>query len=80
MKPVRDLADALHGAASVKGKVSTVALAAPRQKSEDLALQLARWGATRICPVGRMQNPPLTWRRDGRPALADLITWTEWET
>ena len=57
VKPVRDLADALHSAASIKGKVSTVGLAAPRQKAEDLALQLARWGATRICPIGKMQNP-----------------------
>ena len=80
VKPVRDLADALHSAASVKGKVSTVGLAAPRARAEDLALQLARWGATRICPIGRMQNPPLTWRHDGRPPLADLLTWTDWES
>ena len=46
---------------------------------EELATQLARWGATRICPLGQMQNPPLTWRHDGRPALGDLVTWTDWE-
>jgi hypothetical protein len=80
VKPVRDLADALQNAASVKDKVSTVALAAPRQKAEQFALEFARWGATRICPVGRMQNPPLTWRHDGRPALGDLVTWTDWES
>jgi len=80
VKPVRDLADALRNAASVKGKVSTIGVAAPRQRVEDLALQFARWGATRICPIGRMQNPPLAWRHDGRPALADLVTWTDWET
>jgi hypothetical protein len=80
VKPVRDLAEALQSAASVKGKVSTVGLAAPRQRAEQLALELARWGASRICPIGRMQNPPLTWRHDGRPALADLVTWTDWET
>ena len=80
VKPVRDLADALHSAVAIKGKVSTVGLAAPRVKAEDLALQLAGWGATRICPIGRMQNPPLTWHHDGRPPLADLITWTDWES
>jgi len=26
-----------------------------------------------------MQNPPLTWRHDGRPALADLVTWADFE-
>jgi len=27
-----------------------------------------------------MQNPPLAWRHDGRPPLADLVSWTDWET
>ena len=80
VKPVRELSEALQSAASVKGKVSTIGLAAPRQRAEQLALELARWGATRICPIGHMQNPPLTWRHDGRPALGDLVTWTDWES
>jgi hypothetical protein len=79
VKPVNNVAEALQAAASIKGKVSTVAIAAPSQKAQDLAIQLARWGATRICPLGQMQNPPLTWRHDGRPPLADLVTWTDWE-
>ena len=53
--------------------------AAPKARQPELALQLAHWGVTRVCPVGRMQDPPLTWRHDGRPALGDLITWTDWE-
>ena len=79
VKGVADLTDALHGAESVRGKVSTVGLAAPAEKAQPLATQLARWGVTRICPLGQMQNPPLTWRHDGRPALGDLITWTDYE-
>ena len=63
----------------MRGKVSTVGLAAPEDKMEELATQLARWGVTRVCPLGQMQNPPLTWRHDGRPALGDLVTWTDWE-
>lgn len=80
VKPVRDLPEALHNAASVRGKVSTVGVAVPFQRSQDFVMHLARWGATRICPIGQMQNPPLTWRHDGRPALGDLVTWTDWET
>jgi hypothetical protein len=80
VKPVRDLAEALQNSASVKGKVSTVGIAAPRQRAEQLGLELAQWGATRICALGQMQNPPLTWRHDGRPALGDLVTWTDWES
>jgi hypothetical protein len=80
VKPAADLRDALHQAETVRGKVSTVGLAANADKAQDLALQLARWGVTRVCRVGQMQNPPLTWRHDGRPALGDLVTWTDWES
>lgn len=30
---------------------------------------------TRLCPIGDAQNPPLIWTHDGRPRLADLLTW-----
>ena len=73
------LNEALRAAETARGKVSTVGLAAHSPKSEQLATELARWGVTRICPIGRMQNPPVTWRHDGRPSLADLVTWTDWE-
>ena len=79
IKAVADLTAMLHGADDIRGKVSTVGIAVPEDKATEIAAQLARWGATRICPLGQMQNPPLTWRHDGRPALGDLITWTDFE-
>ncbi len=79
VKPVPDLAAVLRGVDAVRRQVSTVGIAAPPEKGRELALQFARWGATRICPLGQMQNPPLTWRHDGRPALGDLVTWTDFE-
>jgi hypothetical protein len=79
VKGVSDLKTALENADSVRGKVSTVGIAAPEEKAQEIATQLARWGATRVCPLGQMQNPPLTWRHDGRPALGDLVTWTDLE-
>jgi hypothetical protein len=79
VKPVKDLSEALQHAESVRGKVSTVGLAAPEDRLQEYATQLARWGVTRVCPLGRMQQPPLAWRHDGRPALGDLVTWTDWE-
>ena len=79
VKGVADLKAALDGADSVRGQVSTVGLAAPEERARELARQLARWGASRICPLGQMQTPPLTWRHDGRPALGDLVTWTDFE-
>jgi hypothetical protein len=80
VKPVADLADTLRHADPVRGKVSTVGLAAAAEQAEQLALTLARWGVTRVCPLGKMQQPPLTWHHDGRPSLGDLVTWTDWET
>lgn len=79
VKSVPDLKTALENADSIRGKVSTIGIAAPEAKALEMAAVLARWGATRICPLGQMQNPPLTWRHDGRPVLGDLITWTDFE-
>jgi hypothetical protein len=79
VKAVDSLAAALHGAEMVHGQVSTVGLAADAMRATALAHELGRWGVTRVCPLGRMQQPPLTWRHDGRPALGDLVTWMDWE-
>jgi len=79
VKSVRNLKEALQSADSLRGKVSTVGLAAPDHRAQELATELARWGVPRVCPLGQMQAPPLTWRHDGRPALGDLVTWTDWE-
>ncbi len=79
VKTVADVIQALQGAEMVRDKVSTVGLAGTEEQAADLARQFARWGAKRICPLGRMQNPPLGWRHDGRPPLGDLLTWSDWE-
>jgi hypothetical protein len=79
VKGVKDLNEMLQNTEVVRGRVSTIGIAVPEEKMRELAEQLARWGATRICPLGQMQNPPLTWRHDGRPALGDLVTWTDFE-
>jgi hypothetical protein len=79
IKAVADLTQALQSADCVRGKVSTVGLAVPEHEMSELATTLARWGATRVCPLGQMQQPPLTWRHDGQPALGELVTWTDFE-
>jgi hypothetical protein len=79
IKPVANLKALFESADDLRGKVSTVGLAAPEEKISELAVQFARWGATRVCPLGQMQNPPLTWRHDGRPPLSDLVTWIDLE-
>ncbi len=34
---------------------------------------LVEFGATLICPPGKLQEPPIWWRQDGRPRLGDLL-------
>ena len=62
---------------SVAGRISTVGfvgkLSAPMREA------FCGLGVSRFCPAGRMQFPSLTWRHDGRPTLADLVTWSEME-
>ncbi|HLH53109.1 MAG TPA: acyl-CoA reductase [Verrucomicrobiae bacterium] len=79
VKEVKDFTEALQAADVVRGRVSTIGLAVPEHTIQTLCVEAARWGATRICPLGQMQDPPLAWRHDGAPALATLITWTDWE-
>ena len=79
IKAVTDVNQALQGAEPVREKISTVGLASSGARAAELARQFACWGARRICPLGEMQRPPLGWRHDGRPALGDLLTWSEWE-
>ncbi len=79
IKEVIDLDEALRNTEMVRGQVSTVGLAATKLDAAEIVRQLAHWGVTRVCPIGQMQNPPLTWRHDGRPALGDYVRWTDWE-
>jgi hypothetical protein len=79
VKGISNLQEALQASAPYQRAISTVALAAMGTRAQELAASLARWGVTRLCPLGQMQDPPLTWRHDGHPPLSDLITWTDWE-
>ena len=65
--------------ANMHGKVSTMALAAMPIEAEAIIEVLGQWGVSRVCSLGTMQTPPLGWRHDGRPALADLVRWIDWE-
>lgn len=79
VKPVNTFEDFLASIEPFHGRISTVGLAAPMAQAQAISLRLAKSGITRICRLGSMQNPPLTWRHDGRPSLGDLVTWTDIE-
>ncbi len=79
VKGVKDLAEALRHCDAIRDRVSSVGIAVAEEQKPVLVAELARWGVPRVCPLGSMQRPPLTWRHDGRPSLGDLVTWTDWE-
>ena len=79
VKSINDIDEMLRVAEMTRGQVSTVGLSAPKNEAEILFKKLAHWGVTRICPIGKMQEPALGWRHDGRPTIADLVSWTDWE-
>lgn len=40
---------------------------------------LAKLGASRICEPGRMAEPSMMWRHDGRTCVAELVRWCDVE-
>jgi hypothetical protein len=63
--------------APVDGKISTVGVVGEMSSRAEAAFLSLR--ASRFCPAGRMQFPPLTWHHDGRKTLADLVYWIDSE-
>jgi len=42
--------------------------------------RLAPLGASRICPLGKMQEPEWTWHQEGRKVIAPLLDFVDFET
>lgn len=43
------------------------------------AMRLRALHPSRICPIGQMQCPPWTWHQEGRPRLAPLLDFIDFE-
>ncbi len=79
VKEVANLDDLIQGVDMHHGQVSTVGVGVPEADLPAVVTRLARWGVSRVCPLGQMQKPPLEWRHDGRPPLAELVRWVDVE-
>jgi hypothetical protein len=60
----------------IRRQISTIGLHPVNLESIDLAVRI---GAQRICPIGQMQDPALTWHHDGWPALGSFIRYVDVE-
>lgn len=79
VKPVKDVKDVVDLIKPVKGYLQTVGAALPDKRFLLMAEKMGQLGADRICPLGKMTAPSLTWHHDGRFNLLDLLRWTDIE-
>ncbi len=79
VKPYRSSGELAQMLNPFQGKISTVGLAPMMGVHDPCVSALVKLGVHRFCRIGQMQHPALSWYHDGRPNLADLVRWTEWE-
>lgn len=79
VKPVKDIFEVLDLVAPFRPYLSTAGLAVSPDRLVPLADGLGRLGVSRICPIGRMQHPPISWHHDGRFQILDLLRWVDLE-
>jgi Acyl-CoA reductase (LuxC) len=60
----------------IRRYISTIGIHPVNLKFANLA---ARLGAQRVCPIGGMQKPAVTWHHDGGPTLANLVRFVDIE-
>lgn len=75
--PVAGVAGLLDALTPLARHLAGVAVAGFGAETASLSSALADLGASRICPPGRLQAPPLSWRREGRPVLGSLARFTD---
>lgn len=76
LKVVRDLAELPAALAAHRRYVECAGIAVEAARVAPVSALLARCGVHRLCPIGAMQRPPLSWRQSGRPRVADWVEWT----
>lgn len=79
LMPLEDVSEVVGLLARTPAPIATVGMAGSRERIASLGELLSAAGVERICPLGIMQSPPATWRRDGRSTLNDLVRWTDRE-
>jgi acyl-CoA reductase LuxC len=77
--PVPDLESLAIFCAPLAPHLSCVGHAGLAGERGRLATVAASAGASRLCPLGRMQLPPLEWNHDGLPPLRALVRWLDVE-
>ena len=56
-------------------QIEAVGLAVGAERVAAVVEMLSAAGVHRVCPVGTMQQPPLSWVQSGRPRIGDWVEW-----
>jgi|GEM_PF-574672 len=56
-----------------------IAVAMNERQAEKVAEVFGQLGATRICPIGQLQVPPIEWSQDGKHLISELVRWCDFE-
>ena len=75
VKPLRNitqLGGILH---AWRPYLEAVGVASGSARIATLADTLGTLSVNRVCPIGTMQHPPLSWRHGGRLRIGDLVRW-----
>jgi len=73
IKPVADLNEISAVLAPVRRYLEAAGVAAAPRRYDELGGILAAAGVHRVCPLGEMQRPDLTWRPGGRPRVREWM-------
>ncbi len=73
VKPLDALSELTTILAPVRPYLEAAGIAAPASRRNELETLLTHAGVHRVCPLGQMQRPDLSWRQGGRPRVAEWI-------
>ncbi len=79
IKPIHDIAALPTLLEPIRSMLQGIGISIPQDRQPEVIPQLAKMGACRICPIGKMQRPPLTWHHDGRFRILNLLRFVDFE-
>jgi hypothetical protein len=79
VKPLNDIGELPNLVRPISRYLQTVGTAMSGERRDRLAAALAPLGVCRVCSIGEMPHPPLSWHHDGGFSLMPLLSWTSIE-
>jgi hypothetical protein len=77
--PLDDLFELVEKIHPFTAAISCVGVSANDARFNQIVDKLAAIGVTRLCPLGKMGTPPLSWHRSGRRNLSPFLRWVDVE-